>query len=291
MTARPPSAPHPVSVVRIFNNNVLLCRDGPDEIVVVGKGLGYTVKPGGELDASAPGLKRFVPDQQYAATHVAEMLSDATMEEADVAEEIVRMAESELGTLPTQRVLLPLLDHLSFAVERAKGGITVDYPLQWETGQVFPQESAVGRRAVQLVRDRLGVSLQEGEWSAFALHFVTHRWAGGDLTRSLSMTGTISRVFREIEETWDTRIDQTSMSAARFVAHLRYLWARVSTSKQLRDSPVDFMGDVNEAYPEAAAAAVRSAAILGAVLGAPLTQDEVAYLALHTSRLYVDATQ
>lgn len=52
--------------------------------------------------------------------------------------------------------------------------------------------------------------------SAFALHVVTDGWAGGDLSQSLSMTGAISRVFREVEQTWGARIDQSSMSAARF---------------------------------------------------------------------------
>jgi beta-glucoside operon transcriptional antiterminator len=278
-----------VTVTRIYNNNVLLCSDGEHDVVVVGKGLGYAVRPGGQLDSLAPGLRRFVPDGQYRAAHVAELLSDATVEETEAASEIVDLANDALGMSAGQRLLLPLLDHLSFAVARAREGTEVDFPLMWETEQTFPSESAAGRRAVELVRHRLGVQLQEGEWSAFALHFVTYRWSGGDLSRTLSMARTITQAFTVLEEMWRRPIDQRSPSAARFVAHLRYLWARAIANAQLQGSPVDFMAPIRNAHPEAVAAAERLSGMLGEATGAALTDDEVAYIALHASRLYLDS--
>lgn len=279
-----------VTVTRIYNNNVVLCTaaDGSD-LVLVGKGLGYAVGVGGELDSSGSGVRRFVPDQQYRATHVAELLSDATLEEADVAHDIVEMAGEALGFPAGQRLLLPVLDHLSFAVSRARAGIVVDFPLQWEVAQVFPREADVGRRAVELVRQRLGVTLQPEEWSAFALHVVTYQWSGGDLQRTLTLAHVIGQAFALLGQQWGRTIDQSSMSAARFVTHLRYLWIRVFGDAQLEDSTIDIMASVSAAYPEAAAAAQRLSVLFADALGARLTAEETAYLALHTSRLYVDS--
>jgi len=276
-------------VKRIYNNNVLLCEENGTEVVVVGKGIGYTVKAGEQFNTAAAGLRRFVPDKNYGANHVAELMSDASLEETEVTAAIITMARAELDIKVEQRLFLPLLDHLSFAVLRAREGQHIDYPLRWEVEQVFPHEAAVGRTAVGIVRDRLGVQLQEGEWSAFALHFVTAQWAGGELTHTLTMAKTIAAAFSVLEREWRRPIDQQSMSAARFVAHLRYLWARGMNNEQLDESLVDFMAPVRSSYPEAARGAETLAELFGDAMNTRLTSDEVAYLALHASRLYVDS--
>lgn len=276
-------------VKRIYNNNVLLCEESGAEVVVVGRGIGHSVKSGERFDTAAAGLRRFVPDKNYGANHVAELMSDASLEETEVTAAIISMARAELDIKVEQRLFLPLLDHLSFAVLRAREGQHMDYPLRWEVEQIFPHEAAVGRTAVEIVCDRLGVQLQEGEWSAFALHFVTAQWVGGELAHTLSMAKTISAAFAVLEREWVRPVDQSSMSAARFVAHLRYLWVRAKESKQLDDSLVDFMAPVRLSYPDAARAAEALAPLFNEALDTRLTGDEIAYLALHTTRLYVDS--
>ncbi|WP_413810954.1 PRD domain-containing protein [Streptomyces sp. OE57] len=278
-----------VTVKRIYNNNVVLCvADDDSEVVLIGKGLGYAAKVGDPIDSAAPSVQRFVPDQNYGASHVAELLGDASLEETEVTREIVSMASDVLGLKASQRLLLPLLDHLSFAVSRAREGIEVDFPLRWEVAQVFPKEADAGRRALQLVHDRLGVRLQADEWSAFALHFVTYQWSGGDLEKTLSMADTITKAFALLETEWGQPVDQTSMSSARFVTHLRYLWIRTFDNKQLEDSPIELMASVMASYPAATTAAEKLAHLFESATGTPLTSEEIAYLALHTSRLYIE---
>lgn len=280
-----------VTVKRIYNNNVILgtAADG-SEIVLVGKGLGYAVGVGGTIDSAHADIRRFVPDQNYRAAHVAQLLSDASVEEANVAQEIVEIAADALEVAPSQRLLLPVLDHLSFAVQRAKEGSVIDFPLRWEVAQAFPREAELGRRALEIVHARLGVTLQPDEWSAFALHFVTYQWSGGSLPQAMSMADAVSRAFDLLSNEWGHRIDQSSMSASRFVTHLRYLWARVLDGKQLAASPIGIMSSVSASYPQAASAAIKLAALVSDALQTALTSEEVAYLALHTSRLHLDLT-
>lgn len=279
----------PVTVKRIYNNNVILCAtDNAAEVVLVGKGVGYAVKVGEVFDSADPGVRRFVPDENYRASHVAELLSDASLEETEAAHEVVLMASEALGIKASQRLLLPLLDHLSFAVYRARSGIEVDFPLRWEVAQVFPKEADIGRRALQLINDRLGVKLQDDEWSAFALHFVTYQWSGGDLNKSLAMARTIAQAFELLEAEWGHPVDQGLMSSARFVTHLRYLWIRAHDNQQLDASPIGLMTTIRASYPRAVTAAEKLALLFASVVGSPLTSEEVAYLALHTSRLYVE---
>ncbi|MBO3130528.1 PRD domain-containing protein [Dermatophilus congolensis] len=275
-----------VTVRRVYNNNVVLGVEDGAEVVLLGKGIGFGRKPGDEVDTE--GVQRFVEELPYKAARVADVLSGATMEETEVARAIVAIGRDALGLSVGQALLLPVLDHLSVAVKRVKMGITVDFPLRWEVGHVFPEESAAGREAMHLANARLGVVLQEDEWVAFALHFVNHRWAGGDLSRTLSMTETIRRSFSLLEESWGRAIDENSMNAARFVTHMRYLFVRALESRQLDDVGVDLLAPVRARSPEAVRAALGLRELVEEALGVSLTEGEVGYLVLHTVRLYAE---
>ncbi len=144
------------------------------------------------------------------------------------------------------------------------------------------------RRALALANERLGVRLQEEEWVAFALHFINHRWAGGDLSNTMAMTDTIGRSFKLLEQEWGTPIDQNSMSSARFVTHIRYLFVRAMEDRQLANSEIDVMNAVRDRYPEATQAALKLARQIEESVKHELTHEEVAYLALHTARLYTE---
>lgn len=276
-----------ILIRRVYNNNVVLGTD-PDgtEVVLLGKGLGFQRKPGEFIDPH--GSQRFVADGAFKATQVANVLSDATLEETDLARRIASLARDELGVKDTQAVILPILDHLTYAVRRAAQGVTIDFPLRWEVAQLFPAESALGRRAMELVNSKLGIRLQDDEWVAFALHFINQSWAGGDLSKTVSMTSTIGHCFLLLQHQWGTPIDQNSMSAARFVTHIRYLFVRAFEDRQLNDLHIDVMASVRKTYPAAADAAIALARLIAEAVERNLTNDEVSYLALHTSRLYAE---
>lgn len=279
--------PRPVVIKRVYNNNVVLVTE-PDgtEVVLLGKGVGYQRKPGETVDSSTS--ERFVSEQPYKATQVAELLSDAPYEVAEVAHAIVDLARDELQMKVSQALLLPVLDHLAFAVKRAREGMAIDFPLRWEIAQIFPAETAAGRHALALANQRLGVRLQDEEWAAFALHFINYRWAGGDLSKTMTMTDAISRSFTLLEEEWGTTIDQNSMSSARFVTHMRYLFVRALEDRQLTDSQIDVLDAVQCRHPEAAQAAMKLTRLIEDSVKRELTREEIAYLALHTARLYTE---
>ncbi|PYI37471.1 transcriptional antiterminator [Arthrobacter psychrolactophilus] len=276
------------TIKRVYNNNVLLAElnDG-SETVLVGKGIGFGRKPGAPIDLDSAD-QRFVPDGSYAASHVAGVLSDAPLEQIELAQEITALAQQELRLEPRQSLLVPILDHLGFAVQRARDGIKVDFPLRWEVAQLYPAEGNLGRRVVALIQEHLGVQLQEEEWVAFALHFVNQQWSKADFSKTVSMTETISRVFSLLSVRWGKSIDENALSAARFVTHLRYLFARSVEATSSSVIRVDVLSSVRQAYPEAADAALEVAKLIGTALRRELGDDEVSYLALHTSRLYVE---
>lgn len=276
------------TIKRVYNNNVLLAGlpDG-SEMVLVGKGIGFNHRPGEAVNLEVA-QQRFVPDGSVALGHGAGVLGDAPLEQIEVAREIMAMVQAELRLEPRLSLLVPILDHLGFAVRRAREGIEVDFPLRWEVSQLYPAEGNLGRRVVALIKEQLGVQLQDEEWVAFALHFVNQQWSTADFSKTVSMTETIAKVFTLLSVRWQTNIDENAHSAARFVTHLRFLFARSAEPIASTGIGVDVFASVRQAYPEAADAALEVAELIGGALDRQLGADEVSYLALHTSRLYAE---
>jgi len=279
------------TIKRVYNNNVLLAMEADStEVVLLGKGIGFQRRPGETVDTSLAD-QRFVDEGLYRAPQLADLLSDAPSDHIAVAQTITELGHAALGLEPRQSLMIPVLDHLTFAVRRAQEGTHIDFPLRWEVAQLYPAEAALGRQVVALVNDTLEVQLQDDEWVAFALHFVNQQWTKGDFSKTVAMTETISRVFLRLAERWGRPIDENASSAARFVTHLRYVLARAASDKQLQTSRLDVLSAVQLAYPEAAEAALDIAALIGDAINRVISKDEISYLALHTTRLYAEMTE
>lgn len=274
-----------VQVKKVYNNNVVLGIDSSGrDIVVNGRGVGFGHKPGDVVDTK--GCQRFIAEGAYRPTSIATLLSSASDAEVNVAGRIVEMAQSRLGQVRTEAALLPVLDHLVAAVARARQGVVIDFPLTWEVTQLYPEEAACGRDAVTLAARCLGVDFQDDEWVAFALHFINQQWDQRDMSGTVAMTEAIASIFALLEKSWSVTIDRTSIAAARFVTHLRYLFARAKEGRQLDRIELDLMGPIKRKFPEAAAASHEIATIIASVAGVELTEAEVEYIALHASRLH-----
>ncbi len=275
-------------VRRVLNNNAVLVEDDAGaESIVLGKAIGYSKRPGDDVD-EAQVTQTFVPDVTLPIERLAAFLSDINIEVVRVAREIVDLAHQRLGVRVTQALLLPIADHLSFAITRVRDGITMEYPLRWEVTQLYPQEVAIGAEGVALTARRLGVELPAEEAIPLALHLVNAQFAMEGLNKTIRMTERISQVIKVVQSGTGVSIDPDSMSAARFVTHLRYLFVRMQQHKQITDSPVLLVSAIKESHPREYVTASRVRFLLE-VEGNHLTEDEVLYLTLHVARLAADS--
>ena len=278
-------------ILRIFNNNVVLVNTGtaqnPQAAVVIGRGLAFGRKRGDELDESKID-QIFTPEHAGGPEQVNQLLAEIPAEVLALATELEADAREELGTAISSSFILPLADHLNFAIRRARDGVDVSYPLAIEVAQLYPKETAFGRRAVQLVRERLGVDVPDGEAIPIALHVVNAQFAAEDLARTFRMTEVFAQIFRVISSAYGQPVDQDSMAVARFVTHLRYLFVRTETAR----TPVG--GDptlpavrqaVSTGFPRAFDCARKIMVLLEMQLGKGLSEDEHTYLTIHVARL------
>ncbi|BAS12687.1 beta-glucoside operon antiterminator [Arthrobacter sp. Hiyo8] len=280
-----------MQVKRVLNNNaVLAIDDDGNDLVVIGRGLGHGRRPGDEIS-------REVADQVFVAAEnanverLARFLDDIPLDCLNAAGEVAALAGERLDLRVSQALVVPLADHLSFAVERLQAGIRAQFPLAWEVSQLYPKELSTGREALGLVEASLGVRLHDDEAVALAMHFVNAQFATPGMEKAMQMTGVIAQAFALVDKTFGFTVDQQSMNAARFVTHLRYLFSRVASGKQISEKSSVLVDAIIQSHAEAVVCAAKIQYLLEMGLDTSLTRDEVAYLALHVARLVADVNE
>ena len=277
-----------MKILKVFNNNVVLADDPRrGQVMLTGRGLGFQAKPGQLVD-DAKVVQVFVPDAEHSVDQLRAFLTEIPPEHLLLAQEILALAQAELAIPAGQGLVIPLADHLSFALKRQRQGMVLQYPLRAEVAHLYPDELRVAREGVLLVRERTGQDLPLDEAVPIALHFVNAAFATDDLSRTFAMTEVFTQIFTVLESTYERSFDADSINAARFITHLRYFFVRVQADRQLVENPESFAASIRTAFPEAHAAAQKVRALLELRLSKPITSDEEVYLTLHVARLAAD---
>lgn len=153
-------------IIRVLSNNAVLARANDDEMVLVGRGIGFSRHPGDLIDYDNV-QHRFVevsPDR--AAFLNAPALSPVTLTTINAA---VELASDLLGDLHPSVYLL-LADHLAFAVQRVGQGELIESSLLQEIKAVFPAEFAAAELVVSYINSHLDISLPVDEAAFITLH-------------------------------------------------------------------------------------------------------------------------
>ena len=280
-------------ISRIYNNNVVLTVDHQgQESVMIGRGIAFGKRKGQLVDPSAV-EQTFVPEQGMSGERLSMTLSEIPAEILSIATLLESKVRAEGALELSNSFILPLADHLHYAVVRARDGVRVEYPLAPEVTVLYPREVEYGRAVLEMVRERLQVELDPNEAIPLALHLVNAQFATADMSQAFRMTEVFAQVFEIIEASYERKIDPDSMSAARFVTHLRYLFVRASraSTNRAEDDEVSqpsLLAALRADAPRAYACAQKVLLVLQMQLKQSLTRDELTYLTIHIARLARD---
>lgn len=281
-------------ISRIYNNNVALTVNHlGQEAVVIGRGIAYGKRKGQMIDPAAV-EQTFVPERGMSGERLSLTLSEIPAEILSIATGLESRVRADGVLELSNSFIIPLADHLHYAVMRAREGVRVDYPLAPEVTLLYPREVEYGRSVIAAVRERLQVQMDPGEAIPLALHLVNAQFATADMSQAFRMTEVFAQVFEIIEASYERTINPDSMSAARFVTHLRYLFVRASRTSANRAEDVDevsqpsLLAALRSDAPRAYACAQKVLLVLQMQLKQSLTRDELTYLTIHIARLARD---
>ena len=173
--------------------------------------------------------------------------------------------------------------------KRAGEGVAIENPLSHEVAFVYPRETELGRRGIEVVRERLGVELPESEVTSIALHLVNAEVDGmgsaQDMDLVMKSTVILERATQIIEGQLGQTLDRTSYAYVRFVAHLRFLIRRLMRGSCKETENSGLFRQAARDFPDAYRCAAGFNEYLKREYNWSCSDEEMLYLMMHVNRL------
>lgn len=274
-----------MEIVKVMNNSLVFVKnDDNNEIIVMGKGIGFMKKAGEFIDSSKI-EKIFTLKDDEAKKNYFRAMEDVSSEYVDVTNDIVKYASDILNCKLNDNVFISLIDHISFAIERFNKNISLQNRLLWEVKKFYPNEFKVGIYAVNKINDILGVKLPEEEAGNIAFHIVNAQTENSEMENTILMIKMMKDILNIIKYHLDVNLDKESLNYSRFITHLQFFLQRVIEGK-VADSKNSFiLTQVESQYPEKVNCARSIKNYVEKLLNIEVGDDEILYLAMHIIRV------
>jgi len=273
-----------MTIEKVINNNVVTAIDeAGQEVVLMGKGIGFQAKVGAQIDKVGV-EKKFVLSNQDEIGKFQEVVSSIPLEHLDVCIEIINYAMDVLGKRISSSIYISLTDHINFSLERYKTGIVFDNPLATEVKNFYPGEYLVGEYAVSVIERKLGIRLPSDEAASVAMHFVNAEY-NNDMSDTMHITKLIREIMELVQTEMGKKIDELDINMARFVSHVKFFAFCVFRGTYEVSQDEEYNDMVIRLYPEAYSVVESVAIFMKNEYNYDMRVDEKVNMAIHIQRI------
>lgn len=273
-----------MKIEKVINNNIICAFDeNENEIVVMGRGIGFRVREGMEV-AEHKIEKIFRLDNDSSIDRFKALIINMPAEHISVSAELIEYDKTVLDKKLNENIYITLTDHINFAVERYKQKMTFPNAMLREVRSFYRAEYLVGEYGIALIEKRLGIRLPVDEAASIALHIVNAEY-GEAMRDTIDITGLIDRVVKMVQEYFSIELDESSLNYERFITHLKFLGQRIFCGELSKEQEVQFLQMIEQMYPEDMECSRKVRDYIKEKYGHHMTEDEVAYLAIHIRRI------
>lgn len=270
-------------VNKTLNNNVILAFDNlsKDELVLVGKGIGFGKKQGQIIELEEKDIEKlFLAFDENRKKEYYELINQLNNKVIGLSEEIIAMAEKEFGQL-NSHIHIALTDHISFAIDRIKSGLEISNPFIYETKALYPEEFEIAEKAALMIKDQLEVDISESEIGFIALHIHAAR-QNIKVTETINDTRFIKELVDLIESELVISIDNTGLTYSRLINHLRTSVNRMENQRNIKNP---LLSTIKDEFKESYQIAKSIGSYIEQRKNINVSEDELGYLALHIERI------
>lgn len=272
-----------MKIERIINNNIVTSKQSGNEVVIMGKGVGFNQTVGADVVDSKI-EKIFSLENEVTTDRFKSLLIDIPMEEIQTVDEIVSYAKLSLAKKISDSIYISLTDHIHFAIERFNKGIEFKNPLAWEVRHFYHHEYLIGKEALEIISRRLNVTLPFDEAITIALHIVNAEM-DSTMDGTVGMTKIIKQILSIIQYSFNTEFSETSLSYERMLTHLKFFVQRITMNRPLPNDNIELFSLIRHSYPKEYECALKINNYVLEETGHKLTTAELAYITIHIHRV------
>lgn len=206
-------------VKRIINNNIVIAESyNGQELVVIGKGLGF------HKDAYDVIQEREIQKKYVLMNHsnyIFQTLEQVPFEIIELTEKIIDIAQVELHNTFSVNLVVALADHINFSVNQCRAGLEMPVLMDEEVKRFYKDEYEIGKMAIKMINEAMCVSLTKEEATAIAFHLIvaTEKRSNRD---SVKIMKGVAKMIELIELHLQMKLDEDSNVYTRLIIHLKY---------------------------------------------------------------------
>ncbi len=269
---------------KVLNNNVVISLDEQGrERVLMGRGLGFQLKPSDTLDP-AKVEKTFILDTGEDGERERRMLTDTPYAIIEAVSRAVDQAERSLGHQLGRPLTIAVIDHVQFVLERLAKGIRIPVANMPELRVLHPAEFAAAKAMAESISAALDTELPAEEAVFLTMHVLNATRDEPNGTAAL-LFRRVQHVVMTVENGLGVSLDVDSPDYARFVLHIQFLLQRLVSRTMLRSGDSSFFEFAKHSYPRSFAIAQEVKAYVMAATESELTDEELLYVIVHVERL------
>lgn len=273
-----------MKITKVINNSFIYAHDKDDkEVIVMGKGIGFKAKPGDVIDKNKIS-KVFVMNNKSNTDKFKQLLENLPLEHFELSHEIINYTKRTLGKKLNQNIYITLTDHINFAIERFEKGLVFQNPLLWEVKQFYKSEYLIGEYAIRLIKDTLGIEMNEDEAANIALHIVNAEY-NTNMNEALKITTLISDIVNIISNFYNIKLDEESLSYSRLVTHLKFLSQRIFLNEMLEDTDEFLIEMIKKRYKREYECSLIIKDYIAEKYNHQVSNEELSYLTVHIKRV------
>ena len=275
-----------MKLIKALNNNVALVKDkNGQEAVVMGKGVGFGIKNGCSIPESLI-EKHFILNGDSGKRDFDKLLRRITVDDIELASDIIREGENMLGYRCNDSILLTLSDHLGMLLERMKEGIHFGTPLEWDIRLIYPREYQFAKKVVEDLREKTGYEIPEQEVAFIVLHFINANSSQKGMEETMIYTKIIQNILNISKLHYGREFKEDNFDVSRSVTHVRYFVKRQMNGEKL-EMDKSIAEVIARRCPEDHKCARKITRFLKQAYGWEVSEGEELYLTLHLNRMNI----
>ncbi|UCZ52177.1 PRD domain-containing protein [Bacillus shivajii] len=276
------SASIPYEVQKVLNNNVVIAQTPKNnEVILIGKGIGFGKKTGDELKETGFDKVFILADEEEQKKYK-QLLSKEEEEILLMIHEAIEKIHEWTGVELHERIHYALTQHLVLAIQRTKDGTEIQNPFLTETKWLYLDTYNIAKEVVELIYDKTGVKLPEAEVGFITLHVQS---AIGERPYSPfnKKSDLIARTISYAEEKLESPLNKESIYFQRLIHHLKALIDRsIESELPFEKKMIEVLKDESELCYNVARNMVR---MIEKATQQQISQIETMYITLFLHRL------
>lgn len=272
-----------MKVYKVINNNVILTYIGGQEVLAMGKGVGFDVQRGDEVFENRV-EKIYKLESSEVVQKIANILQRESVAYLEAAEQIIQFVQQELRRTLDEIIYVLLTDHFAFYAHRREQQLFFQNPLLREIEVLYNPEYEVSLKALKILEERFGWEITTSEAGFLALHIVSASGVS-DMYYTMNTTQLVHDLLHDISTYFDVAYDEQELNYLRLITHLQFFAQRVLKKIECLDPEDELTRLVIHTYPNIAAFTSQVAQRMREQYQYQMNLKEHAYLILHIQRV------